>query len=254
MGRLRERRKAFRGGAFPTDQLKSFYLLGEASGDALDSFGSNDYTEQDAVGATTITIGGDTVDARSIDLSSGNVYFKLADNADFDVGIGDFTLATWMEVPASTPNNTAITPFGKRNNITSSDAGYTFALATRDGDGTIKTQATSEVCDGTNEKGFTAEIDIGADTGTPFHLIFTIERGSVDLMNLYVNNGSTVESVDISNVTGSLDNSIESFIGRFTNQASGDTIADLTHLGFWKKALTSSERTTLYNSGKVLAP
>ena len=63
----RKKANAGSGATFPTDQLVAFWPLDEASGDAVDSYGSNDLTENGTVSATTITIDSQSIDARDCD-------------------------------------------------------------------------------------------------------------------------------------------------------------------------------------------
>ena len=234
------------GSTFPSTSLVGFYKLDEASGvDAADSSGNGyHFSDNGTVASTTGTIGGETVNVRTLDRAAGK-YFSLTNNANFDVGDGeDFTISFWASVSSSSGQGGI---FSKRNSITASDAGYTMVLRKF---GTATQIRYNAVCDGTTTVG-DSQTDSGIDLGSWGHymLVFTADATLIT----YVNNVQ-VNSDDVSSVTGSLANSYDNYIGQFAYNINGDIIADVTHLGFWKKALDSSERTALYNSGKVLAP
>jgi hypothetical protein len=236
------------GSGFPLTSLVGFYKLDESSGDALDSSGnSRTFTENGTVASTTGTIGGETVNVRTLDKPAGK-YFSRTDDADFDVGDGeDFTISFWAKVSSSMGNFNSGGIFSKRNAVGASDAGYSIDLRKVNSDTQVRYNA---VCDGTTTVGDSAtSTGVATDAWAHYMMVFTADSTLVT----YVNNAQ-YDSEDVSSVTGSLANSIDSYIGRRAYNSGGDIIADVTHLGFWKKALDSSERTALYNSGKVLAP
>ena len=235
--------------SFPSTNLVAFYKLDESSGaDALDSSG-NGYTFSDngTVASTTGTIGGETVNVRSLDRPAGK-YFSLADTAAFDVNDGeDFTISFWAKLSSSMGNFNTGGVFSKRNAVGASDAGYSIDLRRVNSDVYIRYNGVS---DGTTTVGDTnADTGIATDTFAHYMMVFTADATLIT----YVNNAQ-YSSVDASSVTGSLANSMPNYIGQRAYNSQGDIIADVTHVGFWKKALDATERTALYNSGKVLAP
>jgi len=237
------------GATFPSTSLVGFYKLGEASGaDALDSSGnSHTFSDNGTVASTTGTIGGETVNVRTLDRPAGK-YFSLADDADFDVGDGeDFTIAFWAKLSSSMTNFATGGVFSKRNAVGASDAGYSIDLRRFNSDVYIRYNGVS---DGTTTIGDSnADTGIATDAWAHYMMVLTADATLIT----YVNNAQ-YSSVDASSVTGSLANSMPNYIGQRAYNSNGDIIADVTHVGFWKKALDSSERTALYNSGKVLAP
>jgi len=236
------------GSTFPSTGLVGFYKLGESSGDALDSSGnSKTFTETGTVASTTGTIGGETVNVRTLDRPAGE-YFSRTDDADFDVGDGeDFTISFWAKVSSSMGNYNTGGIFSKRHNVTASDAGYQICLRKVNSDTYVRYNA---VCDGTTTVGDTnTSTGVATDAWAHYMMVFTADATLVT----YVNNVQ-YDSEDVSSVTGALTNAKNSYIGQLAHNSSGSIIADVTHLGFWSIALSSSERTALYNSGKVLAP
>jgi hypothetical protein len=237
------------GSTFPSTSLVGFYKLGEASGvDAADSSGNGyDFSDNGTVASTTGTIGGETVNVRTLDRPAGK-YFSLSDTGAFDVGDGeDFTISFWAKVSSSMGNYDTGGIFSKRHNVTASDAGYQICLKKANSTTYVRYNA---VCDGTTTLGDSnTDAGIATDAWAHYMMVFTADATLIT----YVNNAQ-YSSVDVSSVTGALTNTKDNYIGQLAYNNNGSIIADVTHLGFWKKALDSSERTALYNSGKVLAP
>ncbi len=75
-----------------SDNLISYYSCDEASGNLLDSHGSNDLTETSGtIGATTGKISG----ARDLELGDSE-YFEAASNAELQTGDIDFSFLIWV--------------------------------------------------------------------------------------------------------------------------------------------------------------
>ena len=237
------------GSTFPSTSLVGFYKLGEASGaDAADSSGNGrTFSDNGTVASTTGTIGGETVNVRTLDRPAGK-YFSRTDDANFDVGDGeDFTISFWAKVSSSMGNYDTGGIFSKRHNVLASDAGYQICLRKVNSTTYVRYNA---VCDGTTTLGDTnTDTGIATDAWAHYMMVFTADATLIT----YVNNAQ-YSSVDVSSVTGALTNTKDNYIGQLAYNNNGSIIADVTHLGFWSIALDSSERTALYNSGKVLAP
>jgi len=248
---LPHRRKAFQpsGGGFPTDQLVSFWPLNESSGNALDTHGSNDLTDNNTVGSKTSDGPDGDATVRAFTAASSE-FFNRADDGTFDAGTSDFTWSIWVRLPTGVANNSIHPIITKRLNGNPVNAGYEFALTAKVTAGRydVSTSASS-ISDSSNERAFTTSAIAGTSINQWIHLIFSVDR-TADTMALYVDN-ALHESVDISAVTGSLDNDQAFDLGERLSTFSG---MDATHAGFWTKALDSGERTTLYNGGSLLAP
>lgn len=233
---------------FPTTNLVAFYKLNESSGDALDISGNGrTFTDNGTVASTTGSIGGATVNVRTLDRPAGK-YFSRADDDNLDVGDGEsFTISFWAKVSSSMGNWNSGGIFSKRNAAGASDAGYSIDLRRGDSDVYIRYNAVS---DGSTTVGDTnTDTGIATDAWAHYMMVFTADATVIT----YVNNAQ-YNSDDASSVTGSLANAIPSYIGQRMYNSQGDIIADVSHIGFWKKALTSTERAAVYNSGKVFSP
>ena len=73
--------------------LVSYWKLDEASGDALDSHGTNNLTVNGSIGTAAGKIGS----ARDLESSGSDQYFSLADNASLSTGDIDFSVAGWVK-------------------------------------------------------------------------------------------------------------------------------------------------------------
>lgn len=237
----------FGSAVFPATNLIAFYKLDEASGSALDASGnSKTFTENSACAASTMSIGGSSIACRVIDAGGGK-YFQRSDDASFDVGTGDFTVSCWIELDATMPNDAEGGVLSKKDNV-GTEAGYITGMERFSN--LAYTDRFDGIGNGTSAANL-GEVSTGIAEATPFHAIWVFARSGS--LTLYINNVSST-SVVISGVTGSLDNAITSYIGRLSNNSGGSTKAKFSYLGFWKKALDSTERTSLYNTGHVLAP
>lgn len=94
------------------DNLIAAWELDEASGNALDSHGSNDLTETSG----TIATGTGLIYGNARDFESGDSeWFTIADNTDLSTGDIDFSLECWINVESLA---SFIALFGKDNGST----------------------------------------------------------------------------------------------------------------------------------------
>ncbi len=77
-----------------TDNLIAALELDEASGNAIDSHGANDFSDNNTVGAGT-----GLVHANARDFEAANdEYFSLADNTDLSLSDIDCTVEAWVNL------------------------------------------------------------------------------------------------------------------------------------------------------------
>lgn len=220
-----------------TDSLVSYWKLDEASGNAIDAHGTNDLTETGGtIAATTGKING-CRDFEDIDTE----YFEIADNADVSTGDIDFTFAAWVNLESKGANRIII---GKDLN-TSGNREYNLYFS--DTADRFRFELFSATDSGTN---LSAD-SLGSPSLATWYFIVAWYDATANTMNIQVNDG-TVDSTS-----------------KATLQASGSaafrigaraypTIEDywdglIDEVGFWKRVLTSGERTQLYNSGSGLS-
>lgn len=208
------------------DGLISYWSLDEASGTRADSHGVNDLTDNNTVGSAV----GKQSNAADFELANAE-YLSRADNADLSTGDIDFYFEAWIKVE-STGTNMA---------VLSKDAGgstreYGMYLA----GGTVLRFYVFSAAG--------AFTEISASTfGSLSTGVWYFVEGWHDATNNQLGvavNGTTNTSAYANGVK---DASASFEIGRNSNTNHFDGLID--GVGFWKRVLTSDERTELYNSG-----
>jgi hypothetical protein len=210
--------------------LISYWKMDEASGNALDAHGSNELTDTNTVGSA----GGKVNNARDFELSSSE-YFTKADNTDLSTGDIDFTISCWVNFESLPGFPGIVTKDGGSPNR---EYGIYYGAG-----------------GGSNRIGFYVSaagltiVEIPADTlGSPsvstWYFIVAWHDAAANTINIQVNNGG-VDS--LAHSTGVFDGAADFRIGTLLGTEFWDGLID--EVGFWKRVLTSDERTSLYNSG-----
>lgn len=216
-----------------SDNLISYWSLDEASGDALDAHGSNDLTE---TGGTIAAATGKVNGGR--DLEAGDTeHFAKSDNADLSTGDIDFTFAGWCNIESGGLTTRCLIgkwTVGEREYLLCYDEGggisagnrFKFAISA-DGTANVNVSDTTTVSTGT------------------WYFVVAWHDAAANTINIQVNNNtpsSTSHSSGVRNGTSAF--VLGALVADFWNF---DGILD--EWGFWKRVLTSDERTELYNSG-----
>jgi hypothetical protein len=213
-----------------TDDLISHWKLNEASGNAVDAHGSNTLTETSG----TIASGAGKIDA-SRDFESGDTeYFEKTDNADLSTGNIDFTVCFWAKAESAINNMCAVTKGGF------SAASHEYALYINTSGGT-KFRFT---LGGSSLYILDSSVSVSAGT---WYFVVAWHDAVGDGMNIQVNNGSVDGT---SHLTGVPDSATAFRIGASSAGNYWDGLIE--SVSFWKRVLTSDERTELYNSGNGL--
>lgn len=214
-----------------TDSLESYWKLDEASGNATDSHGSNTLTDVNSVGAATGKIGG----ARDFESGSSQA-LTSTDNASLSTGNIDFTFACWFKLESLMAGNSSI--LGKGATASSFDyrlAVFTFGGGVRFGIG-----------NGTSIQNFSFSTVL--NTGT-WYFVVAWHDSVNNQLGIRLNGGAD-------NTTAATINPQDSAAG-FAIGRSGDSTEYfdglIDEVGFWKRLLTSQEKTDLYNGGAGLA-
>lgn len=218
-----------------SDNLVAYYSLDEASGNAIDSHGSNDLTDNNTVGAGTGIVNG----GRDFEDSSSES-FSIADNADLSMGDIDFTVQAWVKLESKPLINCGIV------------AKWDFGAGTREYDIIYRNGSFEDVFG----------IQVSADGTTPTNLNSTAGSPSTGTWYcLHMWHDATNNQIGISVNAGTPDtqsyssgvlNSTSPFtIGAVSNSGSPTSFFDgmIDEVGIWKRVLSSAERTELYNSG-----
>jgi hypothetical protein len=180
-------------------------------------------------GAVTFTAG--KVGNAANFASASNQWLSHADNAAFQMGTGDITVAAWLKFTANESADLVI--YG--NPLGGAILGYGLVSASQHigcciGDGTHA-----------HEKEGEATFNDGV-----WHLaIATFDRAGN--ASIYVDNG-TPATVSITDVTGSVNHTGGLAIGGGVG-GSHLSNSSIDEVGIWNRVLTSAERTALWNSG-----
>lgn len=216
--------------------LISYWKLDEASGNALDAHGSNDLTDTNTVGSAT----GKISNARDFENGS-NQYFTHADSSDLSTGDIDFSFSFWMN-PESFPSFESV--FTKDDFSGNREYGsYYDTSANR-----LKFYVFGFV-----GGGFFVEVacnNFGAmSAGTWYHVVCWHDSVN-DQIGIAINAG-TADTASCPN--GCIDGTAPFRIGQLGGGATNSFDGLIDEFGFWKRVLTSQERTDLYNGGAGLA-
>jgi hypothetical protein len=220
------------------DDLVSYWKMDEASGGELDVHGSNDLAQSGSIGSVAGKIG------TARDFAGGN-YFGSSDNADLSTGDIDFTFSGWfkLDTQGTAPDGARVI-LSKSNNTSGSFANQEYTIMVYN-DGNIYFTVSSGA----------ANVDVvGGAISTGVWYFFVAWHDSVaNTVNIQINNG-TVNSVSWAN--GGSDTAFPLEFGRGIGVGVGggrymDGLID--EVGFWKRVLTSQERTDLYNTGNGLS-
>lgn len=219
-----------------TDTLESFWSLEEASGTRDDAHGSNDLTDNNTVANAAGKVG------NAADLESANSEsLTRADNASLSVGNNDFTFCAWAWVE-DFDDASEMTIIGKGG-----ENDLPYAVDFDNGDTRFRFRVSSAT-------GFTNLTEVLANNlGEPadltWYYICAWHDASANTINIQVNDG-TVDSQAYA--SGSYDDGGDFAIGAFPFYGNyWDGLVD--QVGFWKRVLTTQERTDLYNAGDGLS-
>lgn len=212
------------------DNLISYWKLDETSGDAVDAHGSNTLTEHGTggVGAATGIING----ARDFE-ETENDYFSHADNSDLSTGDIDFTFQAWIKFESKTNARGILGKWVSGQ--------YEYIIYYNVGSDRLQWFVSSN---GSATTSVTAN-NLGSPSIGTWYLIHAWHDSVNNEIGIAVNAG-TADTLSYS--SGVNDGTAEFNLGR--NQDGPDFFDGLIdEVGFWKRVLTSGERTSLYNGG-----
>lgn len=213
-----------------TDDLISHWKLNEASGNAVDSHGSNTLTETSG----TIASGAGKIDS-SRDFESGDTeYFEHSDNSDLSTGSTDFTVCFWAKGESLINNMCAVTKGG-------------FSAMTHEYAIYVNTSGSAKFRFTVGGYSLTILDSTTTISAGNWYFVVCWYNDSGPTLNIQVNN-SGVDSVDY--YYGMMDTTTAFRIGASTAGLYWDGLIE--SVSFFKRILTSDERTQLYNSGNGL--
>lgn len=214
-----------------TDSLISYWKLDEASGTRVDSHtGGNDLTDNNTVTQNP----GKISDAAQFTRANSE-WLSKTDNAGLSTGDIDFTVALWVYLDTSAATEQFVAGkwagVGGREWLIRVQTNKFRFLVVQAADSVQKTVIST----------------LGPSTATWYHLIATYDAAA-DTMSLYVNNGTADTTASVS---GPPDTAGALFLGG-ENGAANFLNGRIDEMGFWKRVLTSQERTDLYGGGAGL--
>lgn len=221
------------------DNLIAYWKLDETSGDRADSHGSNTLVDNNTVGSATgkINSGADFE-------TSANEFLSIIDNTDLSTGDIDFSMSVWVNIESNSTSGNSRYIIGKHG----SSGNFSYGLHLNNQAGTIRFRFLIS-SNGTALAIVTAN-NLGApSTATWYHIVAWHDSVN-NLIGITVNDGTPNTS---SHTTGCFDNTSPFNLGTINDTASNCFDGIIDEVGFWKKVLTPSEITQLYNSGAGLA-
>ena len=224
------------------DNLVSWWELNETSGTRYDAHGTNHLTDNNTV------LYGTGKQGNCADFEDTNSEYLSITNAA-QTGLsptGDFSVSAWFKAESQPASGYEFAIVSK----TAGGAGGSYMFTYLNSSGTYKLYAAlyDSSAPGTNVNYFSAAQTLS--NGTWYHLAFVVTAAS-GKVEFFVN-GSSIGSVtdasmnDINTCTAPFN------IGAF-NSSNRFMDGILDEVGFWSRALTSTEVTSLYNSGNGLS-
>lgn len=215
------------------DNLISHWKLDEASGNALDAHGSNDLTDNNTVGSASGKLNG----ARDFE-SGSSEWFSIGDNTDLSTGDIDFAFAAWVQLESK--------PGGAINIVAKRGGSLEYAVRYDGATDRFDFFVTSDGTGGTLS--LVRADNLGSPSTATWYFVMAWHDATANTINIQVNDG-TVDSQSHSG--GVFDGSNDFGMGAYSGGLEPwDGLID--SVSFWKRVLTSGERTQLYNSGAGL--
>lgn len=210
--------------------LISYWKMDDASGNAADAHGSNTLT------ASFISYGNAGIIIDSLEFEKFNQSrLTHTSNTDLNVGSGDFSFSVWLKADTISTWASIVA----KQAVASPYNGYGLFVHPTNG-------WSLEASDGTFAA---ATASVGATLDGNWHHIVWTRAGAT--MKFYID-GSSV-TVTGSGRSGSLDDSILFAIGIGTDENTAMWDGYMDECGFWKRELSSTDVTALYNGGAALA-
>lgn len=205
-----------------TDSLVSYYKLDESSGNASDSTANALTLTNTSVTYTTGKINNGAT------LSGAAGARLVSSAANFD-NLTEFTYATWIKITTNRANNFVISKNDKWTRLNLSGTV----------EGNIATTATSPSSITTNT----------LSTGTWYYIVFTYSDSGDRKIHIYIDGTEATYATQLVG-TGTLisDSASDFVVGNYTGSTLNFAGME-DEVGIWSRALTSTEVTTLYNSG-----
>jgi len=212
------------------NNLVSHWSLDEASGTRSDSHSSNNLTDNNTVGNNTGII------SNAADFVAANSeYLDVTSNSELETGDIDFTVSFWFRADSVTGNQFLVS---KENN--SANRVWRVDLNGTTLRGFIFTS--------TNTVAANVNSSITVSTATWYHVLMWHDSSG---NTLYIRVDDTTEDSAATSGTITAKSGSPFMIGAEYNSGSPNNIYDgrIDEVSFWKRLLSTGEKTDLYNSG-----
>lgn len=223
------------GGSTLNTSLIAYWKLDEASGSRSDSEPTGTAQNLSDSG-TTASATGKINNGADFEFSS-TTYLSRSDSSDLSLGADtDFTIAGWVKMESDTGFFAGIVAKnGGADNTDEYVVLYNPGLQ----------RFQFKVANGSSSQTVTAD-NLGIPSTATWYHIVAIHDSTADQIKLIINNG-TADTASWSG--GTQDGTAEFRIGAMTYNGGLAFDGIIDEVGFWKKALSASEITELYNSG-----
>lgn len=213
--------------------LIAYWKLDEASGTRFDSFGSNDLTDNNTVTQE------DGLVIKSGQFTATNAEFlSHADNTDLSTGNIDFTVKCWVYLDSKAQDRYIAVKGDWSNSV-----GQEYRLFYQQTSDNFRFTVDA-VGDGTGATG-SVESTLTPSTGV-WYFIVAWHDATNNIIGIQVNNG-TADTVSYS---GGVFDGTEPFVIGAKNGAGVSSFSGrIDEFGFWKKVLSTQEKTDLHNQG-----
>jgi hypothetical protein len=214
-----------------TTSLIAYWELGEASGNRADSHGSNTLADNNTVTQAAGKVG------NAADFERDNTeYLSIADNAALSTGDIDVTMCAWVYFESLAMGAGQIRQIISKEGASDGEY-YLFYDSTAD-------RLTFTVY-GAAAYGSGAGVSWGsAPSATTWYFVCGWHDATANTITIQVDNGTPLST---SHAAGIFDSNGAFRLGLNSAAQSMDGLID--QVGFWKRVLTSDERSFLYNSG-----
>ncbi len=210
-----------------TTGLSSHWRLNEASGTRVDAHGSNDLSPTDTPGSVTGKIGD------AVSLNGSSQFLSVVSDTSLDNGTGSFTIACWVKLTASGATQSVVAKEDGSNN----NSDYHLFLNFLD-------DIAFQVYDGASSTFINGGVALS--TGVWYFIVVWYDDDAQTL-NVQVDDGTPASSSYTSGVVaGTADFRIGNDSGSNFFGGAIDSVS------YWKRVLTSGERTSLYAAGAGL--
>jgi hypothetical protein len=212
--------------------LISYWKLDEASGTAIDAHSTNNLTDNNSVGSATGKIG----NARSFTAASLQFLSHVSNNF-FQAGDIDFTFTAWVKLTSKTN----VWPIVAKWDDVAGNNANEYTLFYNSGSDRFVFQ----VEDSSDVTGTVTANNFGSPSIGTWYFVVVWHDSVNNNINIQVNDGTADTT---SWTTGTRTSSANFKIGTWDNPDAGRYLDGLVdEVGFWKRVLTSQERTNLSN-------